>query len=204
MDQTSRIHLPRALLFDMDGTLTQPFLDFPAIKREMGIPLDEAILEAMSKMSPEQFSVAEEILHRREEEAAMNSVLNPGCEELLRWVHTKGMEIALVTRNSRKSVETVFGRHGLKIDVTITREDEVCKPAPDPLLLACRRLGTTIEQSWMIGDGHHDIEAAVAAKMTSIWISHDRDRTFIAIPTYICRDLLELHKFLQSCDNDPH
>ena len=31
------IRLPRAMLFDMDGTLTRPLLDFPRIKAEMGI-----------------------------------------------------------------------------------------------------------------------------------------------------------------------
>jgi len=183
----------------MDGTLTQPYLDFPAIKREMGIPPDQAILESMAMMPPPQFQIAAEILHRREDEAAVNSTLNLGCEALLHWVHSQGIEIALVTRNTRKSVETVFGRHGLTIDVTITREDGVCKPAPDPLLLACERLGTTIDESWMIGDGYHDIEAAVAAGMTSVWISHDRERTFTAVPKYICRDLVELQKFLESC-----
>ena len=38
---------PRALLFDMDGTLTEPMLDFARIKSEMGIG-DQAILEAMA------------------------------------------------------------------------------------------------------------------------------------------------------------
>lgn len=201
MDSQASITLPKAMLFDMDGTLTAPYLDFPAIKREMGIPVHQAILESMSKMPPREFKAAEEILHRREDEAAMNSSLNPGCEELLHWLESKGIEVGLVTRNSRRSVETVFGRHDLKIDVTITREDGVCKPAPDPLFLACERLRIAVNDCWMIGDSHHDIESAVAAKMTSVWISHDQRKDFSAVPTFICRDLLELHTFLKSCDN---
>ena len=42
--------LPRAVLFDMDGTLTEPMLDFPRIKAEMGIG-DRPILEALAEMS---------------------------------------------------------------------------------------------------------------------------------------------------------
>ncbi|MBV8780079.1 MAG: HAD family hydrolase, partial [Phycisphaerae bacterium] len=40
---------PRALLFDMDGTLTEPLLDFAAIKSEMGIT-HHSILEALEAM----------------------------------------------------------------------------------------------------------------------------------------------------------
>ncbi|MFZ1983203.1 MAG: hypothetical protein WAU91_02250, partial [Desulfatitalea sp.] len=36
----------RAILFDFDGTLTVPgALDFPAIKKDLGCPLDQALLE---------------------------------------------------------------------------------------------------------------------------------------------------------------
>ena len=31
------MHAPAAILFDLDGTLTEPLLDFPRIHREMGI-----------------------------------------------------------------------------------------------------------------------------------------------------------------------
>ena len=44
---------PRALLFDMDGTITEQMLDFPAIKREMGIG-DVPILETLAKMERER------------------------------------------------------------------------------------------------------------------------------------------------------
>lgn len=201
MDCQKNLVLPRAMLFDMDGTLTQPYLDFPQIKRDMGIPLGEAILEAMAKMSSDRQAIAKQILDRHEDHAAANSTLNEGCEDLLHWLKSNEIEIGVVTRNSRKSVETVFGRHELKIDVTITREDEVSKPAPQPLYLACKRLGVDPNNVWMIGDGHHDIEAAANASMTSIWISHGRERQFKAIPTHICQDLLDLQRFLKSCDN---
>src|SRR5262245_45047534 len=78
--------LPSALLFDMDGTLTRPMLDFPKIKREMGIG-DQPILEALEALDPERRSEAQAVLHRFEERAAAESDLNPGCHELVRWIH---------------------------------------------------------------------------------------------------------------------
>ena len=42
-------HLPRAILFDMDGTLTEPMLDFPRIRADMGIA-QGPILESLAQM----------------------------------------------------------------------------------------------------------------------------------------------------------
>src|SRR6187200_3347990 len=90
--------LPRAMLFDMDGTLTEPMLDFPRIKAEMGIG-NRPILEALTEMTASDRAAAEAVLHRHEEEAATCSTLNPGCRELLAWLRERRMPLALITRN---------------------------------------------------------------------------------------------------------
>src|SRR3954471_1252472 len=104
--------LPKALLFDMDGTITEPMLDFPKIKAEMGIG-SKPILEALAEMSAAERQIAEAVLHRHEETAAANSKLNPGCLELLNWLEGHCVKIAVITRNSRSSVQTVCRKHGL-------------------------------------------------------------------------------------------
>jgi len=183
--------LPLALLFDMDGTLTRPMLDFPAIKAEMGIG-DRPILEAMAEMEPDRYRDAQAILLRHEDRAAAESDLNPGCMELMRWTRLRGISVALITRNSRRSVDVVLERHGLKIDVLITRDDGIFKPDPRPLLVACQQLGVQASQAWMIGDGRYDVEAGLAAGMKTVWISHDRQRDFIAEPWREVQDLAGL------------
>src|SRR4051794_32597580 len=111
---------PRALLFDMDGTLTEPMLDFEAIKQEMGIA-GKPILETLATLTCEARAAAEAVLHRHEERAATESTLNPGCADLLDWVRRQRIETALITRNSWLSVDRVLSRHGLTFDVLITR-----------------------------------------------------------------------------------
>ena len=134
--------VPQAVLFDMDGTLTEPMLDFPRIKAEMGIG-NRPILEALAGMDDASRIIAETILHRHEDEAAANSKLNPGCVELLGGLASRGIATALITRNSRQNVRKVVARHGLKIKTIVAREDAPPKPAPEPLRLACHRLGVT-------------------------------------------------------------
>src|SRR6185437_5398843 len=90
---------PRAILFDMDGTLTEPMLDFPRIKSDLGIG-NQPILEALAQMTPPQRAAAEAILFRHEDHAAAHSTLNPGCTELLAWLRIAEIPTALITRNS--------------------------------------------------------------------------------------------------------
>ena len=190
--------LPRAVLFDMDGTLTEPALDFDLIKREMGIG-SMPILEALAAMDQQRRAEAEAILHRHEEQAAMQSRLNPGCHELLAWLHERQLCMALITRNSRRSARTVFERHGIHFDVLITREDGKFKPDPSPLLEACRRLNVTSQDAWMVGDGQYDVEAGLAAGTRTVWVSHGIPRWFGAEPWRTVRDLNELTALLGDC-----
>src|SRR3954471_20409366 len=92
--------LPKAILFDMDGTLTRHLLDFPAIKADLGIG-DRPILEALAEMSAEERATADAILDRHERHAAECSTLNEGCEPLLARIRSLGLRTAIITRNSR-------------------------------------------------------------------------------------------------------
>jgi HAD superfamily hydrolase (TIGR01509 family) len=190
--------LPRAVLFDMDGTLTEPMLDFPRIKAEMGIG-DRPILEALAEMSGPARAAAEAVLHRHEELAAAGSTLNPGCREVLAWIDAHAIRMALITRNSATSVRTVIERHGLHVDLILTRHDTKPKPDPDALHLACRRLEVREADAWMVGDGQYDVEAGNAAGIATVWLSHRRERPFAAEPSYIVPDLHSLLAMLQAC-----
>jgi HAD superfamily hydrolase (TIGR01509 family) len=202
MGREPAVSLPRALLFDMDGTLTAPMLDFPRIKAEMGIG-NRPILEALAEMDAAARQSAEAVLLRHEERAASQSCLNPGCRELLQSVHGRGIRAALITRNSRSSVRTVLALHELSMEVLVTREDAAPKPDPEPLRLACRKLGVAEADAWMVGDGQYDVEAGLAAGIKTVWVSHGRDRTFAAHPWRTVRDLCELAELLARAAPDP-
>ena len=196
------IPFPKAVLFDMDGTLTMPTFDFPALRRLLGLPDDAPILEHIGMMASAQRLKAEEILHRYEDEVAAKAPLADRCHDVLSFLEARGSRVALVTRNRRDSVDTFFRRHALPITVCICREDGPHKPDPYPLLLACRQLGVKAEDCWMVGDGQFDIEAGINAGMRSIWLSWDRQRKFAAEPWQTVRDLVELHDLMVQCARD--
>lgn len=112
------------------------------------------------------------------------------------------MGLALITRNSRQSVDVVLKRHGLEFDVLITRDDGIFKPDPTPLLIACERLQVTPAQAWMIGDGRYDVEAGLAAGIPTVWLSHGKPRDFAAEPWRVATDLHELLHLLRDRSPD--
>ena len=195
--------LPRAILFDMDGTLTRPHLDFDAMKAAMGIG-DRPILEALEELTPEHRQRALHILHDFERRAADECELNSGCDDLLSWIRGHSIRMAIITRNSRQSVATVLAKHRLAFDVLITREDPPYKPDPAPLLLALKKLSTqnsppSTSDVWMVGDGEYDVQAAAAANIRSVWISHNQPKWFPQEPWRTVVTLHDLLGLLQSC-----
>jgi HAD superfamily hydrolase (TIGR01549 family) len=145
------------ILFDMDGVIVHQRLDFPAIKREIWGDTDGFILERMATLGGEALARAEAILERHETAAAMEATAMDGVRPFLAWMEARRLRRDLVTRNSRKSVEIVLERLGLRFDAVVTREDAPPKPAPDPVLLACRRIGLPPAQVLFVGDFEFDM-----------------------------------------------
>ena len=81
----------RAVLFDFDGTLTHPgALDFAAIKREVGCPPDQFVLERILALpAGETRDAAALTLERFELAAADASAPNEGAEELVRRLRAR-------------------------------------------------------------------------------------------------------------------
>lgn len=182
----------------MDGTITRPTLDFDRIREEMGVT--GPILEAIAQLPPERREHARAVLDRHETHAAEASELNDGVPELLAHAHSQGVRTALITRNSRRSLQTVLARHRLRFDVLIARDFEPAKPHPAPLLEALRRLDATKDQAVMIGDGSHDVQAGEAAGVRTVWISHGQLRTFEPVPWLSVESIRDL---LQRLEHSP-
>ena len=163
------------VIFDLDGTLTLPCLDFDAVRREIGLPTHPStpVLEALAAMAPDARAAAEAILHRHEERAARASELQEGALEVIATLRGQGIPVALLTRNTRRNVQTVRLRHGLEVDCIYTREDGPVKPAPDAVLAICQRFHTSPRSAWVVGDYLFDIQAGNAAGATTVLMIGD-------------------------------
>ncbi len=177
----------KAIIFDQDGTLTVPTLDFDQIRRDMGIT-EGPILEAMESMTVQEREVADAILHEHELEAARNYELNEGVEEVFKYISDSGLRVALLTRNQLMMVEMLQQKYSfLKFETIITREDEgPTKPHPYPVHKICSRLGIVPEESLVVGDFHFDLltgkhAGAKTALITTAgnWQTYSHDADFV-------------------------
>jgi HAD superfamily hydrolase (TIGR01509 family) len=151
-----------ALIFDMDGTLTRPVLDFGAIRRELGIPQGD-IVEAIRSRSAGEQKIAWAVIERHEEDALERQVLQPGCLELLARCRSEGLRLGLVTRNAPRSVAHFCSRYGVTFDGVVTRDFPQMKPHPGPVLHLLKEWNVPSSRALVIGDYIHDVESGRAA-----------------------------------------
>ena len=161
------------VIFDLDGTLTVPALDFDAIRAEAALP-PGPILETLEHLSDAERRRVEDVLHRHEREAAHGSQLQPGAAETVSALRAEGWPIAVLTRNTRKWTRVVLDKHGLEVDALRTRDDSVVKPSPEPILHLCQETGCVPQASWMIGDHFFDLQSGQAAGCTTVLMVGDR------------------------------
>ncbi len=166
----------RGVVFDLDGTLTTPAIDFDAIRAELGVT-DRPILEHLDRLRGEERRRGYQILEHHEATAAEQSELSPGAHELLGFLGRAGIKTAVVTRNSRTSVEKFSRRHGLEFDVVVARNDAPPKPSPVPLRKAVERMGLATDEVIFVGDFEIDRLAGEAAGITTYIVqNHPRPR----------------------------
>jgi len=87
------------------------------------------------------------------------------CEEVLDRLYER-FQLGLVTSRIREGIDQYFEFSGLgdRFVVSLAYDDyEKPKPAPDPLLIACIRLGLWPNEAVYVGDAPVDLECAVAA-----------------------------------------
>lgn len=156
------------VIFDMDGTLTIDALNFKDLRQRLGIELQEPVLEWIATLPADQQSAAWTALHQFEHEGAMASELRSGARTALYRLQSMGIRTALLSRNSRRSVETILGRHSLEFDHIASRDDAPMKPHPESIWRVTRRLGVELDRAIMVGDYIFDIQAAQAAGVPSV------------------------------------
>jgi HAD superfamily hydrolase (TIGR01549 family) len=188
----------KAVIFDLDGTITQPFFDFDAIRREMGYPVDAGpILELMEKMTREKRDDAERILNAHEEKAVAESTLNPGAKETLEELRKRKIPIGILTRNKKDNAFAVAKKHGLKFDAVVGREDGPVKPDAFGVLHLCEKFRIKPEESLVVGDYLFDLLCARAAGAIPVLLkNHHKADEFAKHADFVIENIAGLLKII--------
>lgn len=181
---------PKAILFDLDGTLADTAPDLAAAVNTMRLKRG---LEAAPYLSLRPFASAGargligagfnitpldseyeemriEFLHNYESAIADHSKLFSGVRTLLDGLQGLGLQWGIVTNKAARFTDQLIPLIELDHAACVISGDTTphAKPHPEPLFEAARRIGHLPQQCWYVGDDLRDIQAAQAAGMTSI------------------------------------
>lgn len=197
--ETLRFHAGRsefarldALLFDMDGTLSdtdaihrQAMVDTFAARgvgmsdedfhRHVSGQSNDAIFAhffpRLSEDERRRLADEKEALYRR---LTPRMTPMPGLARLIDWAKARGVACALVTNGPRANVEHTLKVLGLadSFDTLVLGEDlPRAKPDPLPYLEALQRLGVAAENAMAFEDSQPGVTAALAAGVFTVEVT---------------------------------
>lgn len=228
MNGTPSLAQVTTLLFDFDGTLVEPSIDFREMKRAVlavarsfgqeppddgALPALEiiartrALLAAQDAARGEQFeAAAQRAITAIELAAAERARPYAGVPEMLEALERLGLRVGIVTRNCREAVQIILARAPLRHHVLLTRDDVPhVKPDPRHLLAALAALGADAAHAAMCGDHVMDIQAgrAIGALTVGVLRPGEGPEVFAACPPdLILSPITDLLAHLQPVSGD--
>ncbi len=195
----------RAVLFDFDGTLTEPgSLDFAVIRQAIRCRAERPVLEFIASLPAEDArSRAKQILDEYEMEAARRSGPNSGAENLIRFLRSRCIKIGIISRNSSRAIRLALKNfHQINesdFDIIISRDDSLSpKPSPATVLAAGERMGIAADQMLVVGDFVFDIEAGYRAGARTVFLTNrDPSSNCSVEPDFTISDLAELREIVE-------
>ena len=186
---------PSTVLFDLDGTLIDTAPDFiwclnTQRARYDRPPLPDAAIRAVVsngaralvrlgfELEPEDPGFDQyhrELLDLYESRLAVDTVLFPGLGQLLSRLEEDGIPWGIVTNKPVRFAAPLIVALGLAERCsTLICPDHVTerKPHPEPLYLACQRIGAVPTKAIYVGDHERDIEAGRNAGMRTIAVRY--------------------------------
>jgi phosphoglycolate phosphatase len=186
----------QGVVFDLDGTLVDsagdlqatlnlllsehrlPSLDLPAVKLMIGDGVAKLVERAFIATGGDVSLVnaaSARFLELYEGNATERTIAYPGVHDTLSNLSAAGFTLCVVT--NKPYAATIEILEALKLRpffAAVVGGDSAPrrKPHPDPILKALADAGLRPDETMMIGDNYHDVEAAHAAGLPAIMVTY--------------------------------
>jgi HAD superfamily hydrolase (TIGR01509 family) len=128
---------------------------------------------------------------------------HPGIEDVLRFLKSKGVRLAVFTGKGRRTTDITLSTLGLAgyFDLTVSGNDVVKhKPDPEGIVKILRAFDVRPEEALMVGDSLGDIAASRGAGVPMaavLWDSYDSERVRGAGAQYVFHEVEEFLAWLR-------
>ncbi len=213
----------RCALFDIDGTLVDTVelivraldhtfrkhlgvqISRDELRRTIGLPLHRQVrlFDHLVDFVPDHRAMEADEIAYYESHKHLEQVI-PEAVEALKEAKRAGMRVALVTSKNRLELETFLPRLNVNgwIDAVVSSSDVARpKPAPDPVLVALKRLQASPSEAIFVGDTIYDIQCAREAGVRVIavgWGAHPVDVLRAEHPDWLFEEPVQLREFFGS------
>lgn len=212
---------PRAIIFDMDGTLVSSLPVIYHCENEISRKYLNASLsleDVISKFGPPAHTIITDMTHNLPDEVRRRAVSDyyecyrtqvsvrglvfPGITDLLRKIRGAGRPLALFTGVEKNMMEYTLTPFKLSefFEVRITADDiRKSKPDPEGILLALSRINAVAKESMYVGDSPADMAAGRQAGVltgAALWSPENRGDPTTEHPDYEFRSVQQLSDFL--------
>ena len=214
---------PRAVAFDLDGTLIDSRADIAAACNHTlawagRAPLPEATVAsfvgdgartllarafALDGDAPELASLLDEFVGYYAAHPLSRSPWMRGAQAMLAGLAAESILAALVTNKARAATLAVLAALDLstRFSAVYAGGDGPLKPHAEPLLAVARQMRVEVGELWMVGDAAQDVASARAAGCTAIAVLggfHSEATLRAAKPDALLESLDELLPLLRA------
>ncbi len=189
-------------IFDMDGTLTLAVHDFDAIRKTLGLPAGQPILEAIAQLPEKDAQAVHQQLDELEFQIAAAATQQPGAIDLLDNLKVRGCTLGILTRNGHEIAKATLKAaqldHYFTEEAIVSRDCCAPKPAPDGVDLLMQRWQVKPEKVVMTGDYLFDLQAGHEANTTTVHMDVTGAFSWPELTDVCVTSLVELNQLLNS------
>ncbi len=177
------IRVLRAIVFDMDGTLTQPgAIDFARMRSRLAVPAGVDVLDHVAAApSLEERDARARIVAEEEMLGVERQRLMPDLSSIVAFTAARpGLRVGLLTRNNAAAAAhtmRLLQAAGATFHRALSREWDGGPPKPDPaaLLEMARAWNVAPSEMVMVGDSIDDVACGRAAQCAASILIGDGD-----------------------------
>ena len=186
----------KGIIFDMDGTLTVPEINFNIIREKLGVPKGVDLLEYAKNLTiPQQKDYFKTIEHY-EEESLNRLRFQKDVKDVLEYFSSLGIKLGIVTRNTEKHSDIVLQKLEINFNPVLTREFEHFKPSPEPIFHILKIWKMKKEDALIVGDFKDDIISGKNAGISTCFFENKSKVSYSDIADFTVKSYIDLKELI--------